>query len=72
MGVSEALFAQGIVGILWGLFAGQPMLIMSATGPLMVFESSLFSLCENLGMAADFLTIRVWVGKLLKYSCTNS
>jgi hypothetical protein len=62
MGVTEALIAQCICGVLWGLFAGQPMLIQSATGPVLIFESSLYAMLDSLGMAHDFLTIRIWIG----------
>lgn len=55
IGTIETLFAQCICGILWGLFAAQPLLIMSATGPVLIFEASLYAvslstlnlLCEH-------------------------
>jgi hypothetical protein len=45
------------------------MLIMSATGPVLIFESSLYTMCINLGIEKEFLTIRVWVGMLAYSNC---
>lgn len=42
----ETLFAQCFCGIIWGLFACQPMLIMSATGPVLIFEASLYAVSQ--------------------------
>uniref|UniRef100_A0A914MZA0 Bicarbonate transporter-like transmembrane domain-containing protein n=1 Tax=Meloidogyne incognita TaxID=6306 RepID=A0A914MZA0_MELIC len=43
MGTIETLFAQCICGVIWGLFSAQPLLIMSATGPVLIFEASLYN-----------------------------
>ncbi|VDM23510.1 unnamed protein product [Toxocara canis] len=45
IGTMETLLAQSICGIIWGLFAAQPLLIMSATGPVLIFEASLYKVC---------------------------
>uniref|UniRef100_A0A183BYR0 Anion exchange protein n=1 Tax=Globodera pallida TaxID=36090 RepID=A0A183BYR0_GLOPA len=60
IGTIETLFAQCICGIIWGLFAAQPLMIMSATGPVLIFEGSLYTFCETLQL--DFLTIRFYAG----------
>uniref|UniRef100_A0A914ZRX6 Anion exchange protein n=1 Tax=Parascaris univalens TaxID=6257 RepID=A0A914ZRX6_PARUN len=60
IGTMETLLAQSICGIIWGLFAAQPLLIMSATGPVLIFEASLYTFCVNLGL--DFMTVRVYAG----------
>ncbi|VDK84007.1 unnamed protein product, partial [Onchocerca ochengi] len=60
IGILETLMAQCICGILWGIFAAQPLMIMSATGPVLVFEVSLYAFCTNLNI--DFLTIRLYAG----------
>lgn len=57
MGVSETLMAQCIAGVMWALFAAQPMVIQSATGPVLVFEASLYVVCQQ--MHIDVLTMRV-------------
>ncbi|KHN85279.1 Anion exchange protein 3 [Toxocara canis] len=60
IGTMETLLAQSICGIIWGLFAAQPLLIMSATGPVLIFEASLYKFCANLGL--DFMTVRLYAG----------
>ena len=42
MGEAEALIAQCLCGLVWGLFAAQPLIILSATGPVLIFEVSLY------------------------------
>uniref|UniRef100_A0A1I7VIQ3 Anion exchange protein n=1 Tax=Loa loa TaxID=7209 RepID=A0A1I7VIQ3_LOALO len=60
IGILETLMAQCICGVLWGVFAVQPLMIMSATGPVLVFEVSLYAFCTNLNI--DFLTVRLYAG----------
>ncbi|MCP9266272.1 Anion exchange protein [Dirofilaria immitis] len=60
IGILETLMAQCICGILWGIFAVQPLMILSATGPVLVFEVSLYAFCANLSI--DFLTVRLYAG----------
>uniref|UniRef100_A0A915D932 Anion exchange protein n=1 Tax=Ditylenchus dipsaci TaxID=166011 RepID=A0A915D932_9BILA len=60
MGTIETLFAQCICGIIWGIFSAQPLLIMSATGPVLIFEASLYTFCTSLEL--DFLTVRFYAG----------
>lgn len=52
MGMIEMLFAQCICGIIWGLFSAQPLLIMSATGPVLIFEASMFAVSHS-GVRVD-------------------
>jgi len=42
LGVSEVVFATCLCGILFGLFAGQPLIIIGATGPVLVFEQTIY------------------------------
>jgi hypothetical protein len=42
MGVSEMLIASSLCGMLFSLFSAQPLTIIGATGPLLVFEYSLY------------------------------
>lgn len=35
----ESLVSGAVCGILYSLFAGQPMTIMGSTGPVLVFET---------------------------------
>lgn len=42
IGVSETLAATSICGVIYAIFAGQPLLIMGATGPILVFDEALY------------------------------
>ncbi len=42
IGVSESLVAAFGCGVLFALFSGQPLLILGASGPVLVFEESLY------------------------------
>lgn len=67
MGVSEMIFATALSGVLFGLFAGQPLIITGATGPLLVFEKSVFQLSER--FEVEFLPWRAWVGIWVMVIC---
>ncbi|KAK6629364.1 hypothetical protein RUM43_003181 [Polyplax serrata] len=60
IGISETLVATCICGILFALLSGQPLVIVGTTGPLLLFDESLFSFCEANGI--DYLGIRVYIG----------
>lgn len=42
MGVSEMLIGVSVCGVIMALFSGQPILIVGATGPMLVFEEALY------------------------------
>ena len=67
MGVSEMIFATALSGVLFSLFAGQPLIIIGATGPILVFEKSTFQLSESFGI--EFLPWRAWVGIWVMVIC---
>ena len=67
MGVSEMIFATALSGVLFALFAGQPLIIIGATGPLLVFEKSTFQLSESFEI--EFLPWRAWVGIWVMVIC---
>ncbi|XP_074641945.1 anion exchange protein 3-like isoform X2 [Tubulanus polymorphus] len=60
MGVCEMLICTSICGIIFSLLSGQPLLIIGATGPVLVFEEALFSFCRS--NQIEFLPMRSWVG----------
>ncbi|RNA18758.1 anion exchange 2-like isoform X2, partial [Brachionus plicatilis] len=59
-GVSEMLIATSMNGIIFGLFSGQPLMILGPTGPFLVFEEMLYQFCRKV-VCLDFLAIRCWV-----------
>lgn len=42
MGVTEMLFGTCVSGLIFHLFSGQPLLIIGATGPVLLFEVALY------------------------------
>ncbi|XP_062862568.1 anion exchange protein 3 isoform X1 [Trichomycterus rosablanca] len=60
MGVSELIISTSAVGVLFSLLAGQPLLIIGFSGPLLVFEEAFYKFCQAQGF--EYLTGRVWIG----------
>lgn len=60
IGICETLLSTSIAGIIFALFGGQPILILGTTGPLLLFDESLFQFCTSNGI--EFLTTRVYIG----------
>ncbi|KAI0990567.1 hypothetical protein GJ496_008757 [Pomphorhynchus laevis] len=60
MGTIESLVAAAVCGCLYHSFAGQPLTILGSTGPVLIFETIVFSLCKRHNI--DFMGLRVWIG----------
>lgn len=60
IGISETLVATSIAGVVFALLAGQPLVIVGATGPLLLFDESLFNMCSSNGI--NYLSMRVFIG----------
>ena len=45
MASMESLVSGLIVGVLFGMFSGQPLTIMGSTGPVLVFETIVYDFC---------------------------
>eukprot|EP00105_Crassostrea_gigas_P004976 XP_011418394.2 PREDICTED: anion exchange protein 2-like isoform X3 [Crassostrea gigas] len=60
MGVTETILSTSFSGVLFGLFSAQPMMILGATGPVLVFEESLYQFCTSYDI--EFLPMRFWIG----------
>lgn len=59
-GVLESFLGTAFTGFIFCLFSGQPLTILSSTGPVLVFERLLFSFSEDYGL--DYLEFRLWIG----------
>ncbi|CAI4228121.1 unnamed protein product [Auanema sp. JU1783] len=59
MAAMENIFGGAICGIVYHLFSGQPLTIVGSTGPVLVFETIVFDMCQRLGI--KYLSFRVWV-----------
>ena len=60
IGAVETLMASAVCGLLWAFFAGQPMAIVGATGPNIIFTGILYGLCVQYDV--PFLATAAWVG----------
>uniref|UniRef100_A0A2M4B9V3 Anion exchange protein n=1 Tax=Anopheles marajoara TaxID=58244 RepID=A0A2M4B9V3_9DIPT len=60
IGISETLVAASMVGIVFHALAGQPLVIVGTTGPLLLFDEALNQFC--ISNKFSFLTVRVYVG----------
>lgn len=60
IGAVEMIAATALCGVAFALFAGQPLIILGGTGPLLIFTVILYRLCSDLGI--PFLPTYAWVG----------
>ncbi|XP_062543565.1 anion exchange protein 2 isoform X2 [Armigeres subalbatus] len=60
IGISETLVSASMVGVVFHLFSGQPLVIIGTTGPLLLFDEALNQFC--ISNDYNFLTVRVYVG----------
>lgn len=60
IGVIETIVSQAICGLVFAAFAGQPLVIVTTTGPLTVFIEVLFSWSRSLDIT--FLPFYAWTG----------
>lgn len=60
IGPVEMLIASSIGGMIYALFAGQPLIILGGIGPLYIFTIILFRLCQQ--QELEFLPVYAWVG----------
>ncbi|XP_018405916.1 PREDICTED: band 3 anion transport protein [Cyphomyrmex costatus] len=60
IGISETLISGSWTGVIMALCATQPLVIIGTTGPLLLFDESLYNFC--LANELEFLTVRVYVG----------
>jgi hypothetical protein len=60
MGVIDFLVSCGLSGMIYALFAGQPMTFIGPTGLTLCFTAALFNFCQSFGLA--FYPMYAWVG----------
>lgn len=60
IGISETLVATCLAGIVFALLSGQPLVIVGSTGPLLLFDESLYEFCKANNL--EYLTLRVYIG----------
>jgi anion exchange protein len=62
MGISETLVCTAISGVIFAILSGQPLVIVGSTGPLLLFDESLYQFCKANEIENLFLTTRVYIG----------
>ncbi|XP_051937951.1 anion exchange protein 3 isoform X2 [Hippocampus zosterae] len=60
MGVTELIVSTATLGVIFSLLAGQPLLIIGFSGPLLVFEEAFYKFCQAYDF--EYMTGRVWIG----------
>jgi MFS superfamily sulfate permease-like transporter len=56
----ECILAGAVGGIMYSLLSGQPLNIISATGPMVILEAIIQANCNSYNI--NFMTFRLWVG----------
>ncbi|KAM9455351.1 electrogenic sodium bicarbonate cotransporter 4 [Clarias gariepinus] len=59
-GVMESFIGTALSGIVFCVFGGQPLIILSSTGPILVFEKLLYDFCKTNDI--DYMELRLWIG----------
>ncbi|XP_069380402.1 electrogenic sodium bicarbonate cotransporter 4 isoform X1 [Paralichthys olivaceus] len=59
-GVMESFLGTALAGSVFCLFSGQPLIILSSTGPILIFEKLLFEFSKNNNI--DYMELRLWIG----------
>eukprot|EP00063_Salmo_salar_P051613 XP_014026448.1 PREDICTED: electrogenic sodium bicarbonate cotransporter 4-like isoform X3 [Salmo salar] len=59
-GVMESFLGTALSGTVFCMFSGQPLIILSSTGPILIFEKLLFEFSKNNGI--DYMELRLWIG----------
>lgn len=60
IGAVEMIAATAICGVVYALVAGQPLIVLGGTGPLLVFTAILYGMCREYEI--PFLPAYAWVG----------
>uniref|UniRef100_A0A8C1HXK4 Anion exchange protein n=1 Tax=Cyprinus carpio carpio TaxID=630221 RepID=A0A8C1HXK4_CYPCA len=66
-GVLESFLGTAVSGAIFCLLAGQPLIILSSTGPVLVFEKLLFNFSRDHDF--DYLEFRLWIGLWSAFFC---
>ncbi|XP_058644636.1 electrogenic sodium bicarbonate cotransporter 4 isoform X1 [Onychostoma macrolepis] len=59
-GVMESFLGTALAGAVFCFFGGQPLIILSSTGPILIFEKLLYEFSINNDI--DYMEIRLWIG----------
>ncbi|XP_014811206.1 PREDICTED: electroneutral sodium bicarbonate exchanger 1 isoform X5 [Calidris pugnax] len=63
----ESLLGASMTGVVYSLFAGQPLTILGSTGPVLVFEKILYKFCKDYMLS--YLSLRGCIGLWTAFLC---
>ncbi|KAJ7317767.1 hypothetical protein JRQ81_003929 [Phrynocephalus forsythii] len=63
----ESLLGASMTGVVYSVFAGQPLTILGSTGPVLVFEKILFKFCKDYNLS--YLSLRTCIGLWTTFMC---
>ncbi|KAK3524543.1 hypothetical protein QTP70_029858, partial [Hemibagrus guttatus] len=66
-GVIESFVGTALAGSVFCMLGGQPLTILSSTGPVLVFERLLFNFSKDHNL--DYLEFRLWIGLWSGFLC---
>ncbi|TNM92059.1 hypothetical protein fugu_019071 [Takifugu bimaculatus] len=59
-GVMESFLGTALAGTVFCVFGGQPLIILSSTGPILIFEKLLYEFSKS--NSIDYMELRLWIG----------
>uniref|UniRef100_A0A8C5C0E6 Anion exchange protein n=1 Tax=Gadus morhua TaxID=8049 RepID=A0A8C5C0E6_GADMO len=59
-GVMESFLGTALAGTVFCVFGGQPLIILSSTGPILIFEKLLYDFSKSNDI--DYMELRLWIG----------
>ncbi|KAK5851522.1 hypothetical protein PBY51_023069 [Eleginops maclovinus] len=59
-GVMESFLGTALAGTVFCCFGGQPLIILSSTGPILIFEKLLYEFSKSNNI--DYMELRLWIG----------
>ncbi|XP_063149036.1 electroneutral sodium bicarbonate exchanger 1 [Candoia aspera] len=63
----ETLLGASVTGLVYSLFAGQPLTVLGSTGPVLVFEKILYKFCKDYSLS--YLALRTCIGLWITFMC---
>lgn len=57
MGVTELIVSTATLGVIFSLLAGQPLLIIGFSGPLLVFEEAYYKVLYRMSLHCNYHTL---------------
>lgn len=60
-GINEILLSSAIGGLVFGIFSGQPLCIVGVTGPISIFNYTMYDIVKN-NLRCNFFAFMTWIG----------